>query len=138
MTIRPETRARARALQVLYAWETDGRPSLDALLPGLTRLTRPGPMVLEMAVTLASGVIDRCDLLDETYAESARNWRLERLAVVDRNILRLAVSELLDQRVPPKVAIDEALWLAHRFGSPQSAAFVNGVLDAVARSLGRL
>jgi N utilization substance protein B len=138
MTIRPETRARARALQLLYAWETDGRPSLDSLLPGLARLTRPGPLVLEQAVALAGGVIDRCDELDATYAESARHWRLERLAVVDRNILRLAVSELLDRRVPPKVAIDEALWLAHRFGSPQSAAFVNGVLDAVARSLGRL
>ena len=138
MTIRPETRARARALQLLYAWETDGQPSLDSLLPGLARLTRPGPVVLEQAVALAGGVIDRCALLDAAYADSARNWRLERLAVVDRNILRLAVSELLDQRVPPKVAIDEALWLAHRFGSPQSAAFVNGVLDAVARSLGRL
>ena len=138
MTIRPETRARARALQLLYAWETDGQPSLDSLLPGLARLTRPGPLVLEQAVSLASGVIDRCDRLDATYADSATHWRLERLAVVDRNILRLAVSELLDGRVPTKVVIDEALWLAHRFGSPQSAGFVNGVLDAVARSLGRL
>ena len=138
MTIRAETRARARALQLLYAWETDGRPSLDSLLPGLARLTRPGPLVLEQAVTLAGGVIDRCGELDAAYADSAKHWRLERLAVVDRNILRLAVSELLDGQVPPKVVIDEALWLAHRFGSPQSAAFVNGVLDAVARSLGKL
>jgi transcription antitermination protein NusB len=138
MTLRPESRARARALQLLYAWETDGHPSLESLLPGLARLTRPSPQVFELAATLAGGVIDRCEELDAAYARSAEHWRLDRLAVVDRNILRLAVSELLDQRVPPKVAIDEAVWLAHRFGSPQSPAFVNGVLDAVARSLGRL
>lgn len=138
MTIRPESRARARALQLLYAWETDGRPRLETLLPGFAKLTRPSPGVFEHAAALATGVVDRCDTLDATYARSAEHWRLDRLAVVDRNILRLAVSELLDQKVPPKVAIDEALWLAHRFGSPQSAAFVNGVLDAVARALGRL
>jgi transcription antitermination protein NusB len=138
MTLRPESRARARALQLLYAWETDGHPALETLLPGLARLTRPTPVVFERAAALAAGVINRCDMLDATYAGSAEHWRLERLAVVDRNILRLAVSELLDEQVPPKVAIDEALWLAHRFGGLQSAGFVNGVLDAVARSLGRL
>ncbi len=138
MTLRPESRARARALQLLYAWETDGHPALETLLAGLSRLTRPSPEVFEQAAALAARVIERCDTLDATYARSAEHWRVERLAVVDRNILRLAVSELLDERVPPKVAIDEALWLAHRFGGLQSAAFVNGVLDAVARSLGRL
>lgn len=138
MTLRTESRARARALQLLYAWETDGHPALETLLPGLARLTRPSPLVFEQAAAMAAGVIDRCEALDATFAGSTEHWRLERLAVVDRNILRLAVSELLDDRVPPKVTIDEALWLAHRFGGLQSPAFVNGVLDAVARSLGRL
>jgi len=138
MTLRTESRARARALQLLYAWETDGRPPLETLLAGLARITRPSPAVFEQAAVLAARVIEQCDALDKTYAGSAEHWRLERLAVVDRNILRLAVAELQDERVPPKVAIDEALWLAHRFGSLQSPAFVNGVLDAVARSLGRL
>jgi len=83
-------------------------------------------------------VIVRCDELDTLFGDAAEHWRVDRLPVVDRNILRLGVYELLQESAPPKVVIDEALWLAHRFGSPQSAAFVNGVLDAVARSLGRL
>jgi N utilization substance protein B len=108
------------------------------LLAGVARLTQPGPLVLDRAAELAGGVIDRCEMLDATYAKAAEHWRVDRLAVVDRNILRLAVAELLDGIVPPKVAIDQALWLAHRFGGTQSAGFINGVLDAVARSLGRL
>jgi N utilization substance protein B len=139
VALRPESRARARALQLLYAWESGGRPSLDALLPGVAGITRSDAQVLDRAAELAGGVIARCEELDALFGEAAEHWRVERLAVVDRNILRLGVYELLlPDGVPPKVAIDQALWLAHRFGSPQSAAFVNGVLDAVARSLGRL
>lgn len=138
VALRPESRARARALQLLYAWESGGRPSLDALLPGVAGITHSETLVLEHAAELAGGVIARCEELDAMFGEAAEHWRVERLAVVDRNVLRLGVYELLQQAVPPKVAIDQALWLAHRFGSPESAAFVNGVLDAVARSLGRL
>jgi N utilization substance protein B len=136
--LRPESRARARALQLLYAWEADGRPALDALLPGVAGLTRPGPVVLEQAIALASGVIARRAELDQLFARAAENWRIERLATIDRNILRLGAFELLTERVPPRVAIDEALWLAHRFGGLDSPGFINGVLDAVARHLGRL
>jgi len=138
MALRAETRARARALQVLYAWESEGRPALEPVLARFARLTRAGPAVLEAAGALARGVVAECATLDRTFAQSADHWRLDRLAVVDRNILRLAVYELVHQRVPPKVAIDEALWLAHRFGGEPSAGFINGVLDHVARGLGRL
>jgi N utilization substance protein B len=138
VALRPESRARARALQLLYAWESGGRPSLNTLLQGVAGITHPDPGVLEQAAELAGGVIARCEELDGLFGEAAEHWRVDRLPVVDRNILRLGVYELLRESAPPKVAIDEALWLAHRFGSPQSAAFVNGVLDAVARSLGRL
>jgi N utilization substance protein B len=138
MALRAETRARARALQLLYAWETDGHPPIDSLMPGLARITRSSSSVLAEAVTLASAVLERLDAIDAALGRASDHWRLERLALVDRNILRLATSELMTGVVPPKVAIDEALWLAHRFGGPQSPAFVNGVLDAVARSLGRL
>lgn len=136
--IRDESRARARALQLLYAWESDGRPDLDEIALRLARLTRNSAAVLQLAVELARGVVAECPELDAASAEAAEHWRLDRLALVDRNILRLAVYELLHERVPPKVAIDEALWLAHRFGGRQSPAFVNGVLDHVARALGRL
>ena len=136
--LRPETRARARALQLLYAWECDGRPPLPELLARVMRLTRPVPAVQVQAADLVVRITRDCAALDAEFSRAAEHWRIERLAVVDRNILRIGTAELIDRQVPPKVAIDEALWLAHRFGSPQSAAFVNGVLDAVARSLGVL
>lgn len=138
MTLRPETRARARALQLLYAWEIDGRAAVEELMPGVARITGSPPDIVVEAVTLAAAVIERRDEIDEAFTRAASNWRIERLALVDRNILRLGVFELLSGTVPPKVAIDEALYLAHRFGGVQSAAFVNGVLDSVARTLGRL
>jgi transcription antitermination protein NusB len=136
--LRNETRARARALQLLYACEATGRPVGD-VLPGIARLVRSGPRVLDHAEALAAGVAAERERLDGHLRRATDRWRLERVAVVDRNILRLATWELLHAAdVPPKVTIDEALWLAHRFGTPDSARFVNGVLDRVARDLGRL
>lgn len=138
MPLRPETRARARALQLLYAWETDGHPPPESMLQRLQRLAGNDPVVRRLTEELFTGVAGEWQRLDATIAEAAEHWRLGRLARIDRNILRLAVHELLHQRVPPRVAIDEALWLAHRFGGVQSPAFVNGVLDRIARSLGQL
>ena len=135
--LRPETRARARALQILYAAEATGRTP-EQLLPGVARLTGPEPTVLDLAEQLATEVTRDRSALDELLASATENWRLERLSVIDRNILRIGSHELSTGRVPPRVAIDEALWLAHRFGSAASPAFVNGVLDRVARNLGRL
>ena len=136
--LRAETRARARGLQLLYAWEIDGRSPVETRTPGVGRITGSTSAIMVEATRLASGVIERREEIDQALADASDNWRLERLAVVDRNILRLGVFELLEGTVPPKVAIDEALWLAHRFGGSQTAGFVNGVLDRVARSLGRL
>ena len=136
--LRAETRARARGLQLLYAWEIDGRSPVESLTAGVGRITGSASSVMVEAVRLAAGVIERREEIDRSLAGASDNWRLERLAVVDRNILRLGVFELLSEAVPPKVAIDQALWLAHRFGGSQTAGFVNGVLDRVARSLGRL
>ena len=133
-----ESKGRARALQLLYAGETTGRGDAALQLPGLARLTGPEPMVMDFAEELAGGVIGDLANLDRQLQEATDNWRLERLGVVDRNLLRIAAFELSTGKVPPKVAIDEALWLAHRFGTPQSPAFINGVLDRVARTLGRL
>ncbi len=138
MRLRPETRARARALQGLYAWEADGRPAPDRLVARLDQLVTNHPEVREPAAALFLGVAAEWERLDATIAEAVEHWRLERLAVIDLNILRIGVYELLHRRVPPKVAIDEALWLAHRFGGSQSPAFVNGVLDQIAHSLGQL
>lgn len=135
--VRDETKGRARALQLLYAAESQDRPVL-AMVPGLARITGPEPTVLALAEELAGGVARDREALDRILQVATENWRLERLGVVDRNILRIGAFELSTNRVPPRVAIDEALWLAHHFGSPQSPGFVNGVLDRVARDLGRL
>lgn len=138
MVLRSETRARARALQLLYAWETDGQPPADRVLTSLDGILGEDLEVRRLAGDLFRGVVRESRSLDARIEPAAEHWRLERLALVDRNILRLAIYELVHERVPPRVAIDEALWLAHRFGGAQTPSFVNGVLDPIARSLGQL
>ncbi len=135
--MRTETKGRARALQLLYAAETQGR-TVHQMVPGLSRITGPEPTVLDFAEHLAGGVMSDRVALDHLIQAAADNWRIERLAVIDRNILRLAAHEMKTESAPPIVAIDEALWLAHRFGTRDSPGFINGVLDRIARGLGRL
>ncbi|HUR94163.1 MAG TPA: transcription antitermination factor NusB [Gemmatimonadales bacterium] len=136
--LRPETKSRARALQLLYAWELLGGPPVPSVATGLSRLTGPEPRVLDRAEELARGVVADVGRLDADAAQASENWRMNRIAVVERNILRLGILELRRGEVPPKVAIDEAVRLAHWFGGARAPGFVNGVLDGVARSLGRL
>jgi N utilization substance protein B len=136
--LRTETKSRARALQMLYAWELQGRPSIPTVASGLARLTGPEPRILDRAEALAAGVAGEVENLDAQAASALENWRMSRIAVVERNILRLGIHELRRGDVPPKVAIDEAVHLAHWFGDPRAPGFVNGILDGVARSLGRL
>jgi transcription antitermination factor NusB len=93
------------------------------------------PGAQELAWDLVSAVCARSDLLDERIAARARNWRVSRMAAVDRNILRLATYELGDTSTPAAVVIDQAVELARRYGSDPSPAFVNGILDALAGDL---
>lgn len=136
--VKPQTKARARALQMLYAWEVSGHLPIAETATRLAQLTGPEPKVFKMAEALATGVVTNIESLDQQTADASENWRLGRMAAVERNILRLAVYELTLGDVPPKVAINEAIQLAHWFGGPQAPAFVNGVLDRIAHSLGRL
>ena len=91
---------------------------------------------------LAEGIVraldDSRETLDDLLAEVTANWRLERLGVIDRSVLRLGAAELLRSETPPRVVIQESVRLAERYGSERSAKFVNGVLDALARRMGRL
>ena len=136
--LRSETKSRARALQLLYAWELQGAPPVAGVASGLSRLTGPEPRILDRAEELARGVVADVGLLDAEAARASENWRLSRMAVVERNILRLGILELRRGDVPPKVVIDEAVRLAHWFGGARAPGFVNGVLDGIARALGRL
>lgn len=87
------------------------------------------------AKELVTGVARHRGRIDALLAAHATHWRLERMAAVDRNLLRLAVYEMAWGGTPASIAIDEAIELARRFGSERSPAFVNGVLDAIARTL---
>ncbi len=135
--MRQETKRRARALQLLYAADHAGASTGNAAA-GLARLTGPEPGVLDEARALADGVTAQRDELDRLAQGAADNWRLERIAVIERNILRIAIHELLVGVTPPRVVIDEAIWLAQRFAGARAPAFINGVLDRIARDLGRL
>jgi N utilization substance protein B len=140
MAIRTETRARALALQLLYAWDqmpeqaADPRAAWARVLP----LVSAGPAVRDRAMSLAEETVRCSARLDAELERAADRWRLERLAVVDRNLLRLAACELESAATPPKVVIDEAVRLARWFGGPKTPAFVNGILDRIARDRGRL
>ena len=85
---------------------------------------------------LLQGVVRRCPAIDDLIRKHAEHWRLERMPAVDRNILRLAVFELLEKTAAPAVVIDEALEVGRRFSGDESARFLNGVLDAIEKSLG--
>lgn len=78
------------------------------------------------------GVLEHCQEIDRTIERHSENWRLERMPLVDRNILRIAAFELLyREEIPPKVVLDEAIELGKRFGSPETGSFVNGILDRI-------
>ena len=129
--------AREIALAFLYQWDIRGDEVLPELDDLLLRDRRP-PEVSEYAKELVHRTLANREALDRHISAAAENWRVERMAVIDRNILRMAVYEMDLRRddVPPKVAINEAIELAKRFSTGESGAFVNGILDRVRRSLG--
>jgi transcription antitermination protein NusB len=135
---RPETKARARALQLLYAWELSGLPSIDAVVTRLAQASGVSPVGYDRGAELAARAVAGQTEYDERLSRAAEHWRLERVGVIERNILRLALAELDEGATPPRVVLDEAVKLAHWFGGAKSPAFVNGVLDALARESGQL
>lgn len=130
-------KAREIALAFLYQWDLRG----DEVLPELDDLLvkdRREPEVAEYVKILVRGTIEKREEIDKMISEAAEHWRIQRMAVVDRNVLRMATWEMAFRKedVPPKVAINEAIELAKRFSTADSGAFVNGVLDRVKRGLG--
>jgi N utilization substance protein B len=135
---RLETRARARALQALYAWDMRGQRGLDRVATQVWDDLSVTAEERRIAGLLVGTVARTHTALDAELAEVTTNWRLERLGAIERSVLRLAAAELLRGETPPRVVIKEAMRLAERFGSATSAKFVNGVLDALARRMGRI
>ena len=129
------TRGREAALQILYFWEVGRAQPLSAIE---AYFAEHQPDADESLVAFASrlvlGTVAEADELDRVIEQHARHWRVERLAVIDRIILRLAIWELRHEAdTPAAVVMNEALELARRFSSDESVRFVNGVLDAVMR-----
>jgi N utilization substance protein B len=122
-------RARELALQLLYQHEHTGA-NLDVMQTDFDEWTGSADGVREFADFLLRGTLAHLEQLDEELAVQMAHWRLERLAAVDRNILRLAMFELMHvPDTPPAVVIDEAIEIAKKFGAEESGRFVNGVLD---------
>lgn len=122
------SRAREIALQVLYEDDLNpGRNPEEAELFLRNRLAQTE--LIDFARSLVEGVRDKRGELDEVLSRTADNWSLGRMAATDRNVLRLGAWEILFSETPERVAINEAVQLAKRFGAKQSAQFVNGILD---------
>ncbi len=122
-------RARELALQLLYQFELTGA-SLAEMQRDFEEWKGAPPAVRDFAQGLTSGVLDNLKEVDSELEKQTAHWRVDRLAAVDRNILRLALYELVFQsETPHAVVIDEAIEIAKRFGAEESARFVNGVLD---------
>lgn len=129
--------ARAAALQALYAWEV-GRTAPDEALEAVLSAHYPDASAdaKALAADLVHGTVAALTDLDRTIGAHAEHWRVERLAVIDRLILRMAVWELQQPaRTPRAVVLNEAIELARRFSSEDAVKFVNGVLDAVGRTI---
>jgi N utilization substance protein B len=121
------------ALQALYEADTSRHAPLDAL-ERIIAEQRLGQVPASFARDLTEGVLGQQDQIDRMIAEAAPAWPMVQLPPVDRNILRLAISEMLgDNRTPVRAVINEAVELAKRFGSENSAKFVNGVLGTIER-----
>jgi N utilization substance protein B len=135
---RVETRARARALQALYAWDMRGGVDLERVASQVWDDLLITPEERRVAGPIVRRVAQKQRQLDEELMEVTTNWRLERIGAVERCVLRMAAAELSIGETPPRVVIQEAVTLAERFGSAASAKFVNGVLDALARRMGRM
>lgn len=125
------TRARECAFQMLYQWDLTRDP-LPEVIAAFWRLRSTTERTMDRVRELVEGTHRELGPIDQAIAEAATHWRLDRIATVDRNILRLAAYELLSEpETPTSVVIDEAVEMAKRFGEADSPSFVNGVLDAV-------
>lgn len=132
------SKARAWALRTLYAWESRGTGDPMIVLDEFMSRRRVAPGRQEYLRRLVGAVSDHREAIDMALQDAISNWRLHRLSVIDRNVLRLGAAEMMYfDDVPPLVSIREALKLAERYGTDQSPRFVNGVLDALMRGLER-
>jgi N utilization substance protein B len=131
------SRARERALQALFQVDLAAADPVEALSNAWkSEEEPPDEEAMKFSQELVRGVMERREEIDALIEKHSLNWRVERMARVDRNVMRLAVFELMHRsETPKKVVLNEAIEIAKRFGSEESGAFINGILDKIAATL---
>ena len=131
------TRRKARefALQMLFQWDIT-RDHIDTIAASFWSNHEESATVKDFAAQLATRTIEHVEEIDAIIRKHAEHWRLDRMAVVDRNILRMATQEFLyDKETPKTVVINEAIEIARRFSAQESPQFINGILDSIKKEL---
>ena len=124
-------KARELALQMLFQHDMSGNEP-DTIVSTFEELQKSKPNTREFATKIFRGTVENLPRIDEMITAQADNWRLSRMAVVDRNIIRMSVYEFLHESDTPKlVIIDEAVEIAKKFGTQKSSQFINGILDGI-------
>jgi N utilization substance protein B len=124
-------KARELALQMLFQHDMSGNEP-DAIISTFEELQKSKPNTRDFATKIFRGTVEHLPKIDQMIVAQADNWRLERMAVVDRNIIRMSVYEFLHESDTPKlVIIDEAIEIGKKFGTQKSSQFINGILDGI-------
>jgi N utilization substance protein B len=129
--MRKRTKARQYALQILYKWEIRQDLSLEEIFTLFWQSENPSEEVKNFAQELVRRVIRDIKKIDQLISEKTYHWDLNRLSIIDRNVLRLGIGEFLANQTPRKVVINEAINLAKKYGTEDSGRFVNGILDNI-------
>ncbi len=129
-------KARVLALQVMYAYDVRDDIDISILFNSITEHKKIGKESLDYAERLVHKTANECENIDKLLQKHASNWEVKRMAVIDRNVLRLAIAELdYSEKVPFKVVIDEAVEIAKIYGTDESGKFVNGIIDAIHKKM---
>lgn len=124
-------KARELALQMLFQYDISGNAP-DMIVSTFEDLQKSKPNTREFATRIFRGTVDNLTRIDDMIQKQAENWRLSRMAVVDRNIIRMSIYEFLHEADTPKlVIIDEAIEIAKKYGTQKSSQFINGILDGI-------
>src|SRR5688572_23672877 len=130
-------KSREYALQMLFQWDIT-RDSIEHIIANFWPNQDEPPAIMDFANALAARTIEHVEQIDVLIQRHAEHWRLDRMAIVDRNLLRLATQEFLfDTETPKSVAINEAIEIARRFSTQESPQFINGILDSIRKEVER-
>jgi transcription antitermination protein NusB len=133
----PRRKAREYALQMLFQWDIT-KDSIEQIISTFWENNEELQATMDFANTLAKRTIENVERIDGLIGRHAEHWRLDRMAIVDRNLLRLATQEFLfDKETPKNVVINEAIEIARRFSSQESPQFINGILDSIRKDVER-